>query len=179
MGVIQSSVNQAINTAGLFAGMSPELQARAAERRELASINKQKPIIKQRLESEIAEQEVQKRTGHLPTEADIRIHRETGGQLEDVIRRQFELRPSQEGYQQYRAVKSHNLSYDQQLERMANERVITSSKARKGQTQALNNRFDWSKMSVEQRAAFLKEGQHIQSQEKRRVQHEAYEEGKK
>lgn len=200
MGVIQSNINSALTAASALITMNPVLQDRAramATGRQASKLEKTAEGLRQAKVTGTPEEQELKRQ-FATQEADAATD-----QAINLRQEAFYQRPSNRTAQAYIGSK---VSREQRLTRRdintnyaddsgsapapatlpvsagaaqeADDRIYNVSIINNAQQQALQNRFDWTKLSVEERAQMLREGQHIQSQEKRRVQHERYEEGR-
>lgn len=202
MGVIQSNINSALTAASALITMNPVLQDRArakAAGRRASKLEKTAEGLRQAKVTGTPEEQELKRL-FATQEADA-----VTDQAINLRQEAFYQRPSNRTAQAYIGSK---VSREQRLTRRyinanyaddsdsapapapatlpvsagaaqeADDRIYNVRIINNAQQQALQNRFDWTKLSVEERAQMLREGQHIQSQEKRRVQHERYEEGR-
>lgn len=100
MGVIQSAINQALGTAGIAARLSPGLE----KRQELKNLEKQEKSLKARSDAAVEAIETKQKEGTIDLKSmqqDADILREAASDVEQLRKKQFELKPSPESYEKY------------------------------------------------------------------------------
>lgn len=97
MGIIQSTINQALGMAAIAAKLSPTLEAKAKTRAELSDLRRQEKGLKLQEKVLGTMVDLADYTKEEPTEAASLQMKETEEKLSGVKQKQFELKPTKEG----------------------------------------------------------------------------------
>lgn len=168
---VQSTINSILGSAALFAGLykhSPGYQEKRQTQAQLKNLSQQEEKLQAKAQIEsAAAQDVIGQGLEVSPEAQS-IQRETGQELESVLRESYNINPTQEAYNKLLKAKKENTDYDRRIAEQANDRAGNIAQIQGDQAISLKDRLEGFKnMSMSDRREFLKQATHIQAQEKR------------